>query len=83
MIWGKIYISIAGGSVIAELGPDGWKCPELPVYADILNNACIPSQYSPSEGDPVVRALNDAASLFDGRADIYLPRVQDPLGMIY
>jgi hypothetical protein len=61
---------------VATLSDDGWSCPESPATARILNNKRW--EYGPWCGSPAVCALNDAAKLLNGKADILFSPQYDP-----
>jgi hypothetical protein len=69
MIWGSITFFVGPTArTRADLGPDGWACPDWPVYADVLNRFCPYGQSGPADGDPVAKTVRDAVELL--KADV-------------
>lgn len=70
MIYGSVRIMALGKPANFALTEKGWVSSRriIDSMADHLNFACPPSAFGPSDGDPIVLAINKGAKLLRGNA---------------
>lgn len=68
MIYGTVQAGEGAYALFAQLTDRGWQCPDNPWLATALDaiDDTNPRNFGPADGDPMARALSNAAKILRG-----------------
>lgn len=84
MIYGTVHATRGLHAITADLTDRGWVCADPIWLAGALNeiDSTNPREFGPSDGDPMNRALSNAAKILGGTYTL-TPLRQPPPGTIF